>query len=407
MPKSFLPILFFLAAWIGLAVGIHTVMQNNTMGSDFYLFYHGGQNVFFDHTNPYSDEAARLNQLAIFKRLVKPGEDQLGFAYPPYALLPVWPLLGLSFDWAQAIWTGFLLLSLVSAVALAYPGAPAWISLSVLFIYPFTFGLILGNFAILIGGILLLVYNRINRPPIPGRAAQVLLGLLLAWATAKPQFVWLFVLFFLLAAFRRRWWTLLGAFAAGLVFFIAISFAIVPGWPALWLERLSKYAVYTQAWPTAAIILKDFLPLEAVIPVTLVLGAILLVASAWLFLRWWKERLDPTLLLAWCGFVVYSLHPWGKSYEQIDYLLPLVVWACQLQKARSPARLVFWLGSLILSWAAFYISSQAGAPSGSSEWPLIFNAVWVTWLFYKARGGLLQFAIPRESLNSGRGGQAG
>ena len=116
MQKSLLPLFLFLAAWIGLSVGIHTVMQNNTMGSDFYLFYHAGQNTFFDRTNPYSDESARLNQLAIFKRLSNPGEDQLGFAYPPYALLPVWPPLGLSFDWAQAVWTGFLLVSMVSTV---------------------------------------------------------------------------------------------------------------------------------------------------------------------------------------------------------------------------------------------------------------------------------------------------
>jgi hypothetical protein len=407
MKKSLLPLIIFLAAWIGLAAGIHTVMQNNTVGSDFYLFYHAGQNAFFDRTNPYSDEQARLNQLAIFKKLSTPAEDQLGFAYPPYSLLPVWPLLGLSFDWAQAIWTGFLLLSLVSIVPLAFPGAPAWIGVSVLFIYPFTFGLILGNFAILIAAILLVVYSRVIGQGTPGRGLQAMLGLLLAWATVKPQFVWLFVLFFLLAALRRRWWTFLGAFAAGLAAFVVVSFAIVPDWPALWIDRISKYAVYNQAMPVISVILKDILPLEVVTPLTLVLAAVLLAGSVWLFFRWWKGQLEPTLLLAWCGSVVYVLHPHGASYEQIDYLLPLVVWACQLQKTRSPARLAFWLGSLGLSWVAFFISSQAGAPSGSSEWPLIFNAAWVTWLFYKFRESNPRLATSRESLNSGRGGRAG
>ena len=127
----------------------------------------------------------------------------------------------------------------------------------------------------------------------------------------------------------------------------------------------------------------DLVLLDIVMPVTFVLGAALLAASVWLFLRWWNDHLDPTLLLAWCGFVIYFLHPWGKSYEQIDYLLPLVVWACQLQKSRSPARLFFWLGSLVLSWAAFFVSSQAGAPPSTGEWPLFFNAIWLAWLFWR------------------------
>ncbi len=390
--STLLPLLLFLLAWVLLALGIHSVMQGNTMGSDFYLFYHAGQNAFFDRVNPYSDEQARLNQLAIFKHLAAPGEDELGFAYPPYALLPVWPTLGLDFAWAQAVWAAFLLLGLVTTLALAFPGAPAWIGASTIFLYPFTFGLILGNFAILIGAILLLTYSRLTRTAESSRPAQAALGVLLAWATVKPQFAWLFVLFFLLAGLRRRWWTFLVAFAGGLAFFAAVSFAIVPGWPGLWLDRLSKYAVYTQAWPTAAIILRDFLPLDLLTPLTLVLGAALLAASAWLFLRWWRGHLDPLLLLAWCGLVVYALHPWGKSYEQIDYLLPIVVWACQLQKVRSPARLFFWLGSLVLSWAAFYVSSQPGAPPGSSEWPLLFNAVWVAWMFLRQRRPAAQAA---------------
>jgi hypothetical protein len=182
---------------------------------------------------------------------------------------------------------------------------------------------------------------------------------------------------------KRRWWTFLIAFMASLVAFIGFSFAILPNWPALWLDRLSKYAVYTQAWPTAAIILKDFIPLQAVTPLTLALGAVLVAMTAWLFLRWWTGHLDPTLLLAWCGLTVYLLHPWGKSYEQIDYLLPLLVWACQLQRTRSPARLAFWLSSLALSWIAFYGSSQAGSLASSGEWPLFFNALWLAWLFWR------------------------
>ncbi|HEX7395142.1 MAG TPA: glycosyltransferase 87 family protein, partial [Anaerolineaceae bacterium] len=327
--RASLPLLIFLAALAGMAFAIHTLTRDNTLGTDFYIFYRAGQTAFIDRASPYSDALARQNQLAIFKRPSIAGEDQLGFAYPPYVLLAVWPVLGLGFDWAQAIWAAFLLLSLLTVVTLVYPGAPPWVAITFLCFYPVTFGLILGNFAILIGALVLLIFGLFNgkRPLEP--AGQAALGLLLAWLTAKPQFIWLFAAFFLLLALRRRWWPFLAAFGAGLAFFVAISFAILPGWPVLWLESASRYAAYNQSWLILSVLLKDILPLEAVIPVTVVLGAGFLAASAWLFWQWWRGRLDNLLLLAWCGFVVYTFHPRGASYEHVTFLLPMVVWACR------------------------------------------------------------------------------
>ena len=379
--RASLPLLIFLAALAGMAFAIHTLTRDNTLGTDFYIFYRAGQTAFIDRASPYSDALARQNQLAIFKRPSIAGEDQLGFAYPPYVLLAVWPVLGLGFDWAQAIWAAFLLLSLLAVVTLVYPGAPPWVAITFLCFYPVTFGLILGNFAILIGALVLLIFGLVNgkRPLEP--AGQAALGLLLAWLTAKPQFIWLFAAFFLLLALRRRWWPFLAAFGAGLAFFVAISFAILPGWPVLWLESASRYAAYNQSWLILSVLLKDILPLEAVIPVTVVLGAGFLATSAWLFWQWWRGRLDNLLLLAWCGFVVYAFHPRGASYEHVTFLLPMVVWACRQKTIRSWPVWVFWGGSLIVSWAAFFISIQPAAPASTTEWPLLFCAVWLGWLF--------------------------
>ena len=379
--RASLPLLIFLAALAGMAFAIHTLTRDNTLGTDFYIFYRAGQTAFIDRASPYSDVLARQNQLAIFKRPSIAGEDQLGFAYPPYVLLAVWPVLGLGFDWAQAIWAAFLLLSLLAVVTLVYPGAPPWVAITFLCFYPVTFGLILGNFAILIGALVLLIFGLVNgkRPLEP--AGQAALGLLLAWLTAKPQFIWLFAAFFLLLALRRRWWPFLAAFGAGLAFFVVISFAILPGWPVLWLESASRYAAYNQSWLILSVLLKDILPLEAVIPVTVVLGAGFLATSAWLFWQWWRGRLDNLLLLAWCGFVVYAFHPRGASYEHVTFLLPMVVWACRQKTILSWPVWVFWGGSLIVSWAAFFISIQPAAPASTTEWPLLFCAVWLGWLF--------------------------
>ena len=379
--RTSLPLLIFVAALAGMAFAIHTLTKDNTLGTDFYIFYRAGQTAFIDRASPYSEALALQNQFAIFKRPSLPGEDQLGFAYPLYVLLAVWPVLGLGFDWAQALWAAFLLLSLLSVVALVYLGAPPWVAITFLCFYPVTFGLILGNFAILIGTLVLLIFGLSTGKRPLGPTGQAALGLLLAWLTAKPQFIWLFAAFFLLLALRRRWWPFLAAFGAGLAFFLGISFAILSGWPDLWLESVSRYAATNQSWLILSVLLKDILPLNSVIPVTVVLGAGFLAASAWLFWQWWRGRIDNLLLLAWCGFVAYAFHPRGASYEQVTFLLPMVVWACRQKTVRSWPVWVFWVGSLVVSWAAFFISIQPGAPASTTEWPLLFGAVWLGWLF--------------------------
>ena len=75
--------------------------------------------------------------------------------------------------------------------------------------------------------------------------------------------------------------------------------------------------------------LKDILPLAAVTPVTIALAVFLLGVTARLFWQWWHGKLDDLLLLAWCGFVVYALHPHGKSYEHITLPAAAVGVGCQ------------------------------------------------------------------------------
>ena len=48
---------FFVLAWGLLAGGIHTLTQNNTLGTDFYIFYHSGQAAF--RAAPWSENKAR------------------------------------------------------------------------------------------------------------------------------------------------------------------------------------------------------------------------------------------------------------------------------------------------------------------------------------------------------------
>ena len=131
--------------------------KTTTSGTDFFIFWQSGRAVFLEHTSPYRDDLTIQNQLAIFKRLARPDEDHLTFAYPPFALLIILPFVFLPFEWAQAVWISLLILLLVSAFALAYPRAPTWVGISFLAFYPVFFGLILGNFVVLLTALLILL----------------------------------------------------------------------------------------------------------------------------------------------------------------------------------------------------------------------------------------------------------
>ncbi len=392
--KAALFALIFLGLIALLAFGIHSLTQNNNLGTDFYIFWQAGRATFLEHASPYSDEIATRSQLAIFKRLAKPGEDQLAFVYPPYALLAILPVVALPFDWAQAVWIALLLLALVTAFALAYPRAPRWAGISFLAFYPVFFGLILGNYAILIAALLVLLIGLYLPRQQPTTAWQLAAGLLCGWLTVKPQFTWPFLLFFGLYALRNRQWKFLAALAGSFLFFVGVSFALVPGWPSEWLARITRYTAYNQAYPIATFLLKDLLPLDAAAWLSAVLGVACLGLTAWLALRWWRGQLAALPLIAWLGFVGYLFHPRGASYEQIAFLLPLALWACSA--ARRWPVVLWWIASLVVSWIAFGVS--VGVPLiSATEWPVLFHVLWIGWLLWQAPGLRPRGAQPAQS----------
>ena len=380
MPRPLLLLVFFLTAWAVLAFGIHSQTQNNTLGTDYYLFYHGGHSVAAG-LNPYSQQDALENQLAIYKRIARPDEDQLGFAYPLYTLLPIVPLFFLSFGWSQSIWMAFLIIGLVTAPLLAFRRVPPWAIATILFLYPFSFGILLGNFAVIIAALFIWLYGRnVNQAIIPPRE-QLLHGVLLAWLTCKPQLTWLFLIFFFLLAFRKKQWHTFTGFAAGLLVMLAASLAVRPSWPVEWLDRLVIYQDYNQTWLTILIFLKDLLPENIALVLTYVLAGGLALLTGWFFYQWLRGRLDNLKMLAWCGLAAYLLHPHGKSYEQISFLLPLAVWAFQQRSLRSGPVWLFWFGSLMFSWAAFALSYLPGMPASTIEWNSLIFFLWIAYLF--------------------------
>ena len=366
------------------AAGIYGITKENTLGTDFFVFYLAGRYTFIEHQNPYADELGNEAQLAILDRPAQKGEDQLGFAYPPYSLLAILPLINLPFSWAQAIWMSFLIILSITVTYLCYPESPLWLSLSLLFFYPFTFGVLLGNFVILITGILIIALTFLFKDKNIKKWTQVFLGLALAWCTIKPQFVWLILIFIILYAIRKKHWWLIGSFSISLLSFIAFSFLMIKRWPALWFEQLIKYSAYNQTEITYAFLLRNFLTNHNLFfVVAVLLGVTLTALTLWIFKLWFEKRISWLQIISWIALLTYLIHPRGKSYEQIIYLLPILFWIFTSGNKIGKGKTIFWFGYIAYSWLIFILSISKNMPHIIIEWTIIPFLIWLIWFVFK------------------------
>ena len=111
IPKPIIFLLFFLLFLSLLSIGICFATPDNVFGNDFFDFYTASQAAYKDGISPYSEEVELRNQLGLYGRPAKPGENLMAFNYPPYALFFFYPLAFLPIKWAQSIWLSFLLSS--------------------------------------------------------------------------------------------------------------------------------------------------------------------------------------------------------------------------------------------------------------------------------------------------------
>jgi hypothetical protein len=385
--RTLIVFLLFILSLAILSVGIHVLTAGNTLGGDYYVSYLGGR-AALNGEDPFADAIAIQVQLAMHKKLAGPGEDQLAFANPPFALLPQLPILGLPFAWSQAIWMAFTILFVFVLLIAACPGRPRLVILTLFFLYPFAFGVILGNYSVIILAILAWLYARfsLSRPNSPG--LQIAGGVMLAWTLAKPQFSWLFCGLLLLLALRRKEWWFPASFGLSLLLLLGGSFLMVPGWPALWLERLQKYSVYNQTWLISEFFLREILPPSAARVGSLVLIALLFVIGILLIRSWWRGRFSTLLLWGYSGLLVFLAHPRGKAYEHLAFLLPILTWLLLRRLKRPLPGILFWGGSLVFSWLAFFQQRSPTAPPAIAEVPFIVLPIWLLWLLRQPAGEL-------------------
>lgn len=385
--KSFLsPLNSLLFAFLLLlslfSIGIYLATPDNIFGNDFFVFHSASRVLFTEGLSPYSVQVETANQFAVYGRLAHPGENLLTFSYPPYALLPFLPLSFLPLKWAQSIWVSLLFTSLLILPILTYPRIPRWAFSTAFLLYPITFSLILGNFAILLGTIIILILGYLLNTQLHSRNKDLVFGALLAFSTIKPQFSALFVLFILIFAIRDKRYKLLQSFIISFLLFLAFSFILLPSWPVEWYHQLIRYSESNQAIPHITIFFQLFTNPTTANILAIIISTILFLTLAWMTKKWWKNQLTPIKLLAFIGFLTYTIHPRTVSYEQIVFLVPLLVWIFSNPPSPSTiTKLTFYFSAIIVSWLGFFASKADLQTFFPLEWIFLFYIFWMIYIF--------------------------
>jgi hypothetical protein len=255
-------------------------------GNDFFANVSPWEAFLKYDINPYSDEAARYTQLAIYGRPALPDEDQNRLVYPFYSILLHGPFVYVDYSLARAIYMTMLqaaiIVGLILTLHLIAWQPPVWllgVSLvwSLLY-YPEARSVILGQFApfgfLSLAGTLYLLRTK----------KDVQAGILLVLATFKPTLVFLVVPFLLLWGLTRSRWRFVAGFIATLAILVLASMFMLPTWIQDWLRQITRYPEYTVGQSPVWLISHQYFPWMGSIG-EWVLNALLVIG---LLASWWK-----------------------------------------------------------------------------------------------------------------------
>jgi hypothetical protein len=260
-------------------VATQAVFTSRVPGAnDFFSRWDGARAFWLAGLDPYSDAVTERIQIGVYGRPARPGEDQVAFVYPFYTVFTLWPIVGVPYSWAQAIWLALLEFLIVAIVLMSTdlvrwritPVGLAALFLFALFFYPSARAILLGQHAVVVAALVIgaMLAIRARR--------DALAGALLAYATIKPQMIFLIIPFVLLWSIARRRWRLVLGFGASMAILVGLSFLLLPAWLAGFLRQLNVYPSYTELDSIVWIIVQHYLGLgdtvEAIISGALLIG---------------------------------------------------------------------------------------------------------------------------------------
>lgn len=345
-------------------------------GGDFYPIWLTGRELLFHRSNPYTPEMTREIQTGLFGRPMDPHRpsdpptDFRAFSYPLYADLLAAPLLPLGFNAVRVV-LGILLPLLTAASLVLWfrafhlrvsSSALASAIILLLVSYPVLEGLFAQQAGLLVGAALAMSVALLARERL------VLSGMLLAFASVKPQLLWLLALWLLLwaiSAWKQRKGFVL-SFSFTLALLVLVSQLILPGWLVGWWGSLVGYSRYTLP-PLTQLVLGRFLGIAAGLALLALAGAI-----------GWRTRRQPagssgfSLAVSFVLAVTVILAPTGGAvYDQV-VLLPAICWLglrrSEILNASRPMRVLALAALVALCWQWFVACGVALASLVSPGW---------------------------------------
>ncbi len=379
-----------IALLAGLGYTNYRFSLSSPGGNDFLARWVGAHYWLVEGVNPYDPQVDLATQRIIYGRPADRGrgEDVAHFVYPLPSMVFFAPFGLLPYTLARAIWMTLLEIALpllvLIGIRLARWKPPSWlVALLMLFSVVWYFGfrsVVLGQFAVfeavLLSGALLAIQRR----------RDVLAGVLLALAIAKPQMTFLIVPFVTIWAISARRWTLLASILVSHVVLIGAFLAALPAWPLLWLRQVLDYPSYTETVSPVAVI-------ASVIPrasswITIVVTGLLVL---YCLLEWGMAFGKGDRRFQWVAqmtFVITNLIAFRTATTNFVILLPglclvFALWMWRWGKRTVPAIVTVMVLLFAGPWLLFVRTVQGDLESLAMYPPLpllaFFLLIWVRW----------------------------
>lgn len=344
------------------------VTSQVTGANDFFSRWYGAQALLLEGRNPYSlDVTAEIQPIiGIDPREVGRG----GFNYPLHVIFLFWPLVYLSYPWAQAIWMVTLQWFTVGAVV-AMMGwlrrKPAVSELVVVILATLSFyvvvrSIFLGQFTLPVTFFLAAALWALQQK----RDATA--GVLLAATSIKPQMVLFVGIWLVLWALGQRRWRFLGGVVGGGALFLVAAMALFPPWPLAFIEDVGRYTRFAGGRNPLAMLLQIIWQGHPGWVFTLAV-ALLLAGMGSVWWQAWRRPGDPSRRALFWSIVVGILITFQTgTTNQTLLLIPLFAWS--YQAARRWGKKPVLVGVLLLSaglWALFLSTIE-----GNYENPILF-----------------------------------
>jgi len=251
-----LGVVLFVTATVLLTIGNYNYASLNPGGNDFLVHWMGTRSFITEGISPYSDEVALRIQDMVYGRPAQPGEHELRVAYPLYSMVFFLPFaLVRDFTMARAVWMTVLELALVALCFFSlrltrWKPLPLVLMLLLLFSllwYHALRALILGNAVILVtllvtGGLLAIRNNE-----------DELAGVLLGFATIKPQVVLVLLVFIFLWSLSKRRWKIIFWMVGTVVLLAGAAALLLPDWILQNIREIIRYPGYNPPGTPAAV----------------------------------------------------------------------------------------------------------------------------------------------------------